>query len=156
MNKGSDQKVFRLEEATIDELHAAIKDGRTTCVQVVQHYLARVRKYNGVASALVTLDGASVPPAKGAIRARTPIEFPTATVKAATLFPDLDKYEGPPLEFGRMEATASDPGVQQPAPEANATTGTSTTTTTTTAPATPPATSSTTTTTTEMDTTKKQ
>ena len=24
--------VFRLEEATIDELHRAIKDGRTTCV----------------------------------------------------------------------------------------------------------------------------
>jgi Asp-tRNA(Asn)/Glu-tRNA(Gln) amidotransferase A subunit family amidase len=27
--------------------------------------------------------------------------------------PDLDKYRGPPLEFGRMEATASDPDVQQ-------------------------------------------
>ena len=27
--------------------------------------------------------------------------------------PDLDKYKGPPLEFGRMEATASDPAVQQ-------------------------------------------
>ena len=27
---------FRLEEATIPELHAAIRDGRTTCVQVVQ------------------------------------------------------------------------------------------------------------------------
>src|SRR6185312_7813734 len=27
--------------------------------------------------------------------------------------PDLDKYRGPPLEFGRMEATASDPSVQQ-------------------------------------------
>jgi hypothetical protein len=34
-------------------------------------------------------------------------------VKATTLFPDVDKYRGPPLEFGRMEATASDPSVQQ-------------------------------------------
>ena len=35
------------------------------------------------------------------------------TVKASTLLPDLAKYSGPPLEYGRMEATASDPGVQQ-------------------------------------------
>jgi amidase len=34
-------------------------------------------------------------------------------VKASTLLPDLDQYQGPPLEFGRMEATASDPSVQQ-------------------------------------------
>jgi hypothetical protein len=27
---------FRLEEATIDELHAAIRAGQTTCVEVVQ------------------------------------------------------------------------------------------------------------------------
>ena len=27
--------------------------------------------------------------------------------------PDLDKYKGPPLEYGRMEPTASDPDVQQ-------------------------------------------
>ena len=31
------------------------------------------------------------------------------TVKASTLLPDLDQYTGPPLEFGRMEPTASDP-----------------------------------------------
>ena len=29
---------FRLDEATIGELHAAIRAGRTTCVAVVQHY----------------------------------------------------------------------------------------------------------------------
>ena len=29
------------------------------------------------------------------------------------LFPDLDRYQGPPLEYGRMEPTASDPSVQQ-------------------------------------------
>jgi Asp-tRNA(Asn)/Glu-tRNA(Gln) amidotransferase A subunit family amidase len=39
--------------------------------------------------------------------------LPTATVKASSLLPDLDKYQGPPLEYGRMESTASDPGVVQ-------------------------------------------
>ena len=29
------------------------------------------------------------------------------------MLPELDRYRGPPLEFGRMEATASDPAVQQ-------------------------------------------
>ncbi len=55
------EKLFRLEEATIEELHAAITSGQTTCVAVVQHYLDRARAYNGVASALVTDDGASIP-----------------------------------------------------------------------------------------------
>jgi hypothetical protein len=104
---------FRLEEATIDELHAAIKAEATTCVAVVQYYVARVRAYNGVASALVTADGATVAPAIGTLRAGTSPPFPTETVKASTLLPDLDKYNGPPLEYGRMEATASDPKVQQ-------------------------------------------
>ena len=34
-------------------------------------------------------------------------------MKASTILPDLDKYKGPPLEFGRMEATASKPDVPQ-------------------------------------------
>src|SRR5436190_13552886 len=106
-------KQFRLEEATIDELHAAIKAGETTCVAVVHNYIERVQAYNGVASALVTEDGAPVAPASGTVRAGKPLRFPTATVKASTFLPDLDKYQGPPLEYGRMEATASDPGVQQ-------------------------------------------
>ena len=46
---------FRIEEATIDDLHAAIQDGRATCVSVVEHYLARVRAYNGPASCTRTL-----------------------------------------------------------------------------------------------------
>ena len=104
---------FRLEEATIGQLHAAIRAGETTCVAVVEHYLARVRAYNGVASALVTADGASVAPATGTVRGGTALSFPTRTVKASSLLPDLDKYHGPPLEYGRMEATASDPEVQQ-------------------------------------------
>jgi Asp-tRNA(Asn)/Glu-tRNA(Gln) amidotransferase A subunit family amidase len=45
---------FRLEEATIDELHQAIRAGQTSRLAVVRHYLARVRAFNGVASALVT------------------------------------------------------------------------------------------------------
>ena len=106
-------KPFRLDEATIAELHAAIKWGRTTCVAVVQHYIDRVRAYNGVASVLVTQDGLPIPEAKGAVRALAPLRFPTETVKASTVLPDLHKYQGPPLEFGRMEATASDPAVQQ-------------------------------------------
>jgi len=109
----SDKELFRLEEATIDDLHEAIRAGRTTCLAVVRHYLDRVRAYNGVASLLVTADGAPVSEARGAVRATSPLRFPTETVNASTIFPDLDKYEGPPLEFGRMEPTASDPSVQQ-------------------------------------------
>ena len=105
--------VFQLEEATIADLHHAIRSGLTTCVAVVQHYIDRVRAFNGVSSMLVTEDGAAVPPAQGPVRAQAPIGFPTTTVKASTLLPDLDKYRGPPLEYGRMEATASDPSVQQ-------------------------------------------
>src|SRR5262245_50021521 len=107
------KKLFRLEEVTIDEMHAAIRAGEITCVQIVQHYIDRARVFNGVASALVTEDGAPVPEAKGAVRAGVPIRFPTKTVKASTLFPDLDAYKGTPLEYGRMEATASDPSAQQ-------------------------------------------
>ena len=108
---GAQDRPFRVDEATIEELHAAIKAGRTTCVAVVQHYIDRVRAYNGVASLLVTEDGAPVPEARGTVRAMAALRFPTETVKASTILPDLHKYQGPALEYGRMEATASDPGV---------------------------------------------
>src|SRR5436190_4404399 len=104
---------FRLEEVTIEDLHRAIRAGQVTCVDIVRQYIARARAYNGVSSRLVTEDGAAMPEAAGTVRAGAPLAFPTETVKAATLFPDLDKYRGPPLEFGRMEATASDPAVEQ-------------------------------------------
>src|SRR5437762_9191718 len=97
------KKPFRLEEATIDELHQAIRAGETTCVAVVEHYIARARAFNGVASLLVTEDGASVAEAVGTVRAGAPLRFPTETVNASGILPDLDKYQGPPLEFGRME-----------------------------------------------------
>jgi Asp-tRNA(Asn)/Glu-tRNA(Gln) amidotransferase A subunit family amidase len=107
------EEPFRLEEATIDDLHHAIRTGRTNCVAVVRHYLERVRAFNGVASLLVTDDGVPVAPATGTVRAQAPLRFPTETVEASSFLPDLDKYKGLPLEYGRMEATASDPAVQQ-------------------------------------------
>ena len=113
MDQTGTKKPFCLEEATIDELHQAIRAGKTTFVEIVEHYIARVRAYNGVASLLVTEDGGNITEATGAVRAGAPLHFPTETVRASTIFPELDKYQGPPLEFGRMEATASDPSVQQ-------------------------------------------
>jgi len=110
---GPHEQTFRVEEATIAELHQAIRDGRTTCAAVVRQYVERARAYNGVASALVTKDGAPVPAAAGTVRALGRLRFPTQTVKASTFLPDLDRYDGPPLEFGRMEPTASDPEVEQ-------------------------------------------
>src|SRR5690606_32283530 len=60
-----------------------------------------------------TEDGAEIPPAFGYTRAGAPLEFPTKTVKASTIFPNLDEYRGLPLELGRMEPTVSDPTVMQ-------------------------------------------
>jgi Asp-tRNA(Asn)/Glu-tRNA(Gln) amidotransferase A subunit family amidase len=107
------QETFRIEEATIDAMHNAIRQGQITCQGVVQQYLDRAKAYNGVPSALMTADGASIPQTYGTVRAGAPLKFPTETVKASSLLPDLGKYAGPPLEYGRMEATASDPSVQQ-------------------------------------------
>ena len=79
MNKPSAHRknLFVLEEATIDELHAAIRAGETTCVDVVRHYLARVRAFNGTSNLLVTKDGAAIPEAKGFPRGGAPLAFPT-------------------------------------------------------------------------------
>ena len=112
-NMAAQNKAFRLEEATIDDLHRAIQSGETTCVAVVRQYIDRARAYNGVASVLVTEDGAPIPEATGMVRAGAALQFPTKTVKAATILPDLDQYKGPPFEFGRMEPTASDLDVRQ-------------------------------------------
>jgi hypothetical protein len=105
-NNQNSTRQFQVEEATIADLHQAIAEGRTTCVQVVEQYIARIKKYNGPSSLLVTKDGADIPATKGTIRAGQAIVFDQNTVKASELFPDLDQYQGPPLEFGRMEATA--------------------------------------------------
>ena len=102
---------FQVEEATIDSIQAAIKSGQTTCRQVVQSYIDRARAYNGECTALVTADGAPIKPVNGYIRAGAPLVFPTKTVRASTIFPDLDQYKGLPLDYGRMERTLSDPSV---------------------------------------------
>jgi amidase len=104
---------FRLEEATIADVQRAIQDGQLTCRGLVQAYIDRAKAYNGVSDRLVTRDGAPIPAAPGAVRAGSPLKFPTETVAISTLVPDFDQYAGPPIEFGRMEATSSDPSVQQ-------------------------------------------
>ncbi|HUC51935.1 MAG TPA: amidase family protein [Xanthobacteraceae bacterium] len=113
MDPSSLSKPFRLEEATIADLHEAIKAGRTTCAGLVRRYIARARAFNGVATQLVTHDGAPAPERRGTVRAGAALQFPTATVKASSFLPDLDKYQGPPLEYGRMAPTASDPSAYQ-------------------------------------------
>ena len=70
------------EEATIADLHQAIREGRTTCTAVVQAYVERARAYNGSCTALVTRDGAPVPAAAGATRAGRKVAYATATVAA--------------------------------------------------------------------------
>src|SRR3984885_6270316 len=98
MGASSPSEPFRVEEATIDDLHQAIKSGRTTCADVVSQYIARARAFNGVATALVTHDGAPVLERAGTVRAGAPLRFPLHTVKASSFLPDLDKYKGLPLE----------------------------------------------------------
>src|SRR5438552_3587744 len=103
---------FHIEEASIPDIHSAIRSGQTSCKQVVQAYIARAKAYNGVCTALLTKDGAPIAPATGMVRAGSPIQYPTQTVAASTVFPDLDQYAGPPLELGRMIQSVSDPTVQ--------------------------------------------
>ncbi|HEV3419480.1 MAG TPA: amidase family protein [Candidatus Acidoferrum sp.] len=107
------QANFHLEEATIDDVQRAIRDGRITCKGLIQLYINRAKAYNGVSNVLVTKDGEAVPPASGVVRAGTPLKFPTQTIAISSLLPDFEQYAGPPIEFGRMESTASDPTVQQ-------------------------------------------
>ena len=72
------QAPFQLEEASIADMHAAIKSGATTCTQIMQSYVARARAYNGTCSALVTSDGAAVPAATGAGARRRAADVPDA------------------------------------------------------------------------------
>ena len=104
---------FRIEEATIDDMHRAIRDGRTTCHGLVQAYVGRARAYNGMCTRLVTRDGAAIAPASGTVRAGSPLVFPSSTVAVSGILPNFDHYAGLPIEYGRMEATASDSSVSQ-------------------------------------------
>ena len=66
---------FQIEEATISELHEAIKTGKTNCVEIVQSYINRSKAYNGVSSMLVTEDGATISDPVGVVRAGEAIRF---------------------------------------------------------------------------------
>ena len=103
---------FPLEEATIDGIHQAIRDGRISCEGLVRAYVDRARAYNGACTQLVTVDGAPVAPASGPVRAGSPVRFPGSTVPVSSILPDFDRYAGTPLDLGRMESTISDPDVQ--------------------------------------------
>lgn len=105
------QGQFHIEEASITDIQNVIKSGQTTCKQVVQTFINRAKAYNGVCTALLTKDGAPIAPATGMVRAGVPLRYPTQTVAASTAFPDIDQYEGIPLELGRMVTSASDPSV---------------------------------------------
>jgi amidase len=109
----SAQGAFNVEEATIASTQKAIQDGKVTCQGVVQAYIDRIKAYNGTCTALVTADGKPIKSVKGIVRGGRPLTFPTKTVAASTYLPDLDKYQGLPLEYGRMEPTVSDPTVHQ-------------------------------------------
>jgi amidase len=104
---------FQLQEATIDSVHTAIQRGETTCKQVIEGYIARAKAYNGVCTMPVTEDGAAVPKVLGAVRAGSPVKFPTQSVALTDVVPDFDKYTGYKPDYGRMETTASDPSVYQ-------------------------------------------
>lgn len=106
-------QAFKLEETSIEQIHASIRSGETTCQQVVEAYLARAKAYNGVCTRLVTADGAAVDAALGTQRAGSPIKFPTETVGIRTLVPDFDRYKGKTPDYGHMDATLSDPSVKQ-------------------------------------------
>jgi amidase len=106
-------QAFHLEEATIDDVHHAIESGQITCHGLVAAYIARAKAYNGVTNELVTRDGKDVPAVPGVVRAGAPLQYPTKTVKITDILPDFDQYAGPPIEFGRMEPTATDPTVYQ-------------------------------------------
>ena len=96
---------FQLEEATIDDVHRAIKEGQITCQGLVQAYLNRARAYNGVASQLVTEDMAPqyLPDYD---------EYKAAVDATAACRTAIRRRRRRSSSDG-MEPTASDPEVQQ-------------------------------------------
>ena len=104
---------FTLEEASIDSIQQGIRSGEVTCKQVVEGYVARAKAYNGICSKLVTPDGAKLKSMFGTVRAGAPLKFPTETLSIGKMLPNFDKYKGDKPDFGRMEATMSDPTVYQ-------------------------------------------
>jgi hypothetical protein len=100
---------FCLDEATIDELHHAIRSGQTRSSTSFRCYIERARAYSNVASMLVTEHGRRLPRRRGSARDGShplPDRNRQGVVRPADL-----QVPRPPLEYGRMEATASDPSV---------------------------------------------
>ena len=95
------------------DVHRAIQRGETTCNGIVQAYIERARAYNGSCTQLVTRDGASIAARAGAVRAGSATSFPSSTTAIGSVLPGFDEYAGPPIDFGRLEATISDPTVYQ-------------------------------------------
>ena len=62
-SNASAKPIFQLEEATIADIHNAIKTNQITCQGLVQAYIDRAAAYNGVCTQLTTADGAPIPPA---------------------------------------------------------------------------------------------
>src|SRR5258707_12393950 len=96
---------FHLLEATIADVPRGIQVGQVSCRALVQAYINRARAYNGTCNQLVT-------------EATAPTFLPgygeyAAAVAATASLPPGDPRKTPPIEFGRMEPTASDPAVQQ-------------------------------------------
>jgi len=81
---------FHLEEATIDDIHRAIREGQITCQGLVRLYLNRAKAYNGVADELVTRDGAPISPPNGVLRAGELLKYPTNTIAISTLLPNFE------------------------------------------------------------------
>jgi amidase len=96
---------FHLQEATIDDVHAAIRSGQITCQGLVQMYIKRARAYNGFGTQIVT-------------EKMVPQIFPDYSqfqqaVEATKDLPFGDPKKTVPIEFGRMEPTATDPTVER-------------------------------------------
>ncbi len=104
---------FSVVEASIEDIHQAIKSGQASCRDVVEAYIDRARAYNGVCTRLITADGKPVPAETGYVCAGAAISFPTSTLAASSFLPKLDQYSGLPLDLGHMAATVSDPTVRQ-------------------------------------------
>src|ERR1700741_4949821 len=105
INTASAQEPFRfhLMEATIPDVHRAIREGQVTCRGLVEAYLNRARAYNGSCNTLVTEENVT--------RFLPNYAEYKAAVEATLSRPDSDPAKTPPIEFGRMEPTASDPSV---------------------------------------------
>src|SRR3954451_5924254 len=96
---------FHLMEATIPDVHRAIREGQITCSGLVEAYIKRANAYNGTCNRLITEENVSdVLPNYS--------EYKSA-VEATANLRDSDPDKTLPMEFGRMEATSSDPAVPQ-------------------------------------------